>query len=207
MTNLIYLASKSKSRHKLLKDSGIQFKIVEQDADEKSISWGFALADLVKKIALLKMDHVILPLGKNENEICFVLTADTLGVNSNNQICGKPKDKQEAIQMIKSYRKGAQTCTAFCLDRKIWKNNKWIVDDRIMKEVCTEYIFDVPDNFIEEYFALSRLAGIDFMQVSGAVAIEEFGSQFLKSINGSYSAVVGLPMYEVREALTKIDFF
>ena len=44
------------------------------------------------------------------------------------------------------------------------------------------------------------------MNVSGAVAIEEFGAQYLKSISGSYTAVVGLPLYEVKEALIDLNF-
>ena len=104
---------------------------------------------------------------------------------------------------------GAQTATAFCLDKKKWdsNNNNWQTEIRILQYVKSKYIFDVPDNWIERYFELSIAAGINYMNVSGAVAIEEFGAQFLKSIEGSYTAVVGLPMYELRESLSEIGFF
>lgn len=207
MLNTLLVGSKSKSRERLIKESGINFKIVEQDFSENDIPWNLPLENLVKTIALHKMDHVILPLGKKINEHCFVVTADTLGIDSENNICGKPKDKQDAIKKIKSYRNGAQTTTAFCLDKKIWKQNKWEIENRIVKFASAKYIFDVPDNWIDKYIDLSKNSDIDYLKISGAVAIEEFEAQFLKYIQGSYTAVMGLPMYELREALFEIGFF
>jgi septum formation protein len=207
MTKILYLASQSQSRQQLLKDSGIPFKIVPQDADEKNFDHTLPLEDLVKAIAESKMDHVILPSGKNEGEICFVIAADTLGQNAQGKVCTKPVDKNDAIEMIKSYRNGSQTGTAFCLDKKIWKNNCWQVQKRVMGYASAQYIFDVPDDEIERYFDLSLKAGVPYLNVSGAVAIEAFGAQYLKSINGSCTAVVGLPLYEVRQALKELNFF
>jgi len=44
------------------------------------------------------------------------------------------------------------------------------------------------------------------MYCCGAGMVEGFGASFLKSINGSYSAVIGLPLFELRDALKKLDF-
>jgi septum formation protein len=208
MTNILYLASKSKSRQRLLKEAGINFEIIDQNADERSLSWDRPLKELLEIIAIFKMDNIIIPNNLNqENNIIFVLTADTMGVDQNGKIFGKPENKQDAINKIKAYRNGAQTATAFCLDRKIFKNNKWKLEERIINFVSAKYIFDIPDNWIERYFELSLASGINYLQVSGAVAVEEFGAQFLKSVDGSYTTIVGLPMYELREALSKIGFF
>lgn len=207
MSKTLYLASQSQSRQRLLKDSGIQFKIAPQDADEKDFDHNLPLEELVKAIAVSKMNHVILPSGKNEGEICFVLSADTLGQNSQGKICTKPIDKNDAIAMLKSYRNGAQTGTAFCLDKRIYRNNSWQIEKRILGYASAQYVFDIPDKYIEKYFQLSLKAGVSYLNVSGAVAIEEFGAQFLKSINGSYTGVVGLPLYEVHQALDELGFF
>ncbi len=206
MNNTLLLASTSKSRQILLKEAGIPYKLVSQSADESACDWGQNLQEAVESIAKHKMDHVILHSGK-EGEVCYVLTADTMGVNRKGEICGKPKDKNDAIRMIKSYRSGSQTYTAFCLDKKIFKNNSWLVEERIIEIVGAEYIFYIPDNWIERYFELVELEGLSFSQFSGAVAIEAFGAQFVKTINGSYTAVMGLPMFELREALEEIGFF
>ena len=207
MENIILLGSKSKSRQRLLSEASIPFKIIEQSVDETILDWNLPLNDLVESIAVYKMEHIILPMGANENETIFVLTADTLGLDSNGNINGKPKDKADAISKIKSYRNGAETGTAFCLDKKIWKNNNWVLDSRIIRFVSAKYLFYVPDNWIERYLQLSIAAGIHYSQVSGAVAIEEFGAQFLKTVEGSYTAIVGLPMYELRESLEELKFW
>jgi predicted house-cleaning NTP pyrophosphatase (Maf/HAM1 superfamily) len=43
--------------------------------------------------------------------------------------------------------------------------------------------------------------------VSGALAIEGFGEQFVREVSGSYSAILGLPMYQLRKALMSFYFY
>lgn len=204
--SILYLASKSYSRQVLLKQAGINFKTVEQDADEKGCFSGAVLHEVVTSIALKKMEGVNLPSGNSEGEVVFVLSADTMGVDNSGKICGKPESKESAVEMLRSYRNGAETCTAFCLDKKVWKSGAWHLENRVQSHVRARYIFDVPEDEVERYFKLSIDAGLNYMNVSGAVAIEEFGAQYLKTISGSYTAVVGLPIYEVREALKGLGF-
>ncbi len=52
------------------------------------------------------------------------------------------------------------------------------------------------------YFYKSKFPG-----ASGAVAIEDYGAQFLKTVDGSHSAIIGLPLFELREALDELGFF
>ena len=78
-TNILLLGSTSMSRQKLLKEASIQYKIVEQNADEKACDWSLPLQKLVECIAVYKMEQVILP-KFNNNNYCYVLTADTLGI-------------------------------------------------------------------------------------------------------------------------------
>ncbi len=199
-TKMLYLGSTSQSRQMLLNEARIPFTLVEQSADETQCDWGLSLQQVVENIALYKMDHVRLPEAKEE-DICFVLTADTLTENKFGEIEGKPVDRADAIKKLKSARNGVRTGTAFCLDRRIYKDNAWLVDVRIRQFVDATNCFNVPDNAIDFY--------LDNVPVVGAcaIAIEGFGGQFLKEIDGSYTAVVGLPMYELREALIKLGFF
>ncbi|MEX0849776.1 MAG: Maf family protein [Candidatus Dependentiae bacterium] len=196
----LYLGSSSQSRQMLLRDADIPFTLVKQSADETMCDWGLSLQQVVESIALYKMEHIILPKGK-DGEVCFILTADTLTENSAGKLEGKPTDREDAITKLKSSRKGVRTGTAFCLERRVWKNNAWHVDVHLLKFVQASYIFHVPDNAIDFYLDNVPVIG------SGAIAIEGFGSQFLKTIDGSYTAVVGMPMYELRECLTQLGFF
>ena len=200
--NVLYFGSKSQSRRMLLEESQIPFVVVGQDADESQCDWGLPLPQLVSSIALHKMEHVILPDGKHEGDICYVLTADTMSHDKTGKIHAKPVDRDDAIAKIKATAAGSFLCTAFCLDRKVWKQGTWVVDARITDVVSAEFIFCVPDNWIDIY-----LEKTPFLDVSGGIAVEKYGNQFLKTVHGSYSTIIGLPLFEVRKALEKLGFF
>lgn len=196
---VLYLGSSSHSRQLLLREARIPFTLVAQSADESQCDWGLSLQQVVTSIALYKMEHVILPAGQ-EGEVCFVLTADTLTENAAGKLEGKPTDRQDAIEKLRSSREGVRTGTAFCLQRRVYKNDAWKVDKHIVRYVQASYIFNVPDEMIDFYLDHVPVVG------SGAIAIEGFGNQFLERIDGSYSAVVGLPMYELRSSLLELGF-
>ncbi len=202
MNKQLLLGSKSPSRQMLLRQAGIGFTCVEQDADETQCDYALPLEQLVAAIALHKMEHVVLPDGNDEGEVCFVLTADTLSQDLDGTVHGKPVDRTDAISKIKSARKGSRLCSAFCLDRKVWQGDEWRIEKRITKQVAAEYLFYVPDNWIDAYFDNSI-----GLQTANAIAIEGYGEQFLKYVHGSYSTIVGLPMFELREALEETGFF
>lgn len=201
MNHILYLASQSPSRQQLLKEAKIPFKLLKQSADEQACDWGLPLDTLVATIALHKMNHVQLPQGK-EGEIIFVLTADTLSQDKNGVIQGKPKDTADAIAKIKQAREGTRLCTAFYLDKKKFRKGTWELTERIHQVVAAEYLFIIPDAWINQY-----LKNTVSLEVSNAIAVEQYGTQFLKEVRGSYSTIVGLPMFEVREALQNLGFF
>lgn len=200
--NILYLGSKSTSRRMLLDQAKIPYMLVEQDADEGQCDWTQTLQKVTEDIALYKMSQLILPLGQKEGDICYVLTADTLSVDAQGMISGKPVDRQDAIKKIKQARDGMLTGTSFCLDKRLWHNNAWQVSKRICRYVEATYEFIVPDEMIETY--LDNSLG---MKGTQAIAVEEYGAQFLKVVHGSYTAIVGLPVFEVREELKKLGFF
>ncbi len=201
MKNILYLASQSLSRQQLLSEAKIPFELLTQTADEAACDWGLPLHKLVASIARYKMEHADLSGIDREKEI-FVLTADTLSQDENGTIQGKPKDRADAIEKIKEARGGTRLCTGFCLDKKAWKNGQWQMVDRVEQVVHARYKFIIPDEWIETY--LEKSPGLN---CSNAIAVEQYGGQFLKEVQGSYTAIVGLPLYEVREALEKLGFF
>lgn len=221
--NILYFGSKSQSRRMLLQESQIPFVTVSQDADESQCDWGLPLPQLVLSIALYKMQHVILPDGAHEGDVCYVLTADTMSHDKAGVVHGKPVDRDDAIAKIKATAAGSFLCTAFCLDRKVWKPalrslaassealcerrgevgaGAWVLENRVEKIVSAEFTFTVPDSWIDIY-----LEKTPFLDVSGGIAVEKFGNQFLKTVQGSYSTIIGLPLFELREALEKLGFF
>jgi septum formation protein len=199
--NILLVGSKSPSRQMLLRSAQIPFVLVEQDADESLCDWALPLPQIVMHIARFKMESLQLPAGK-DGQVCFVLTADTLAQDKDGTVQGKPADHDDAIAKIKSARDGSNLCTAFCLDKKIWQQGQWKLVERIEQVVHAEYLFAIPDEWIDIYLEKSIA-----LNTAGAVTVEAFGNQFLKMVHGSYSAIIGLPLFELREALEKLGFF
>ena len=205
----LFLASESHSRRRILKECDIPYTIVGQNADEAKCNWTLPIQQVVADIARMKMDHVDMPKSE-EGDIVFVLTADTLTLDSKGNLLGKPTDCYEAIKMIKQIRDGACTGSAFCLDKKVFRDGKWQIIDRIEGYAQAQHIFDVPDQWIDTYLEQTARLGAKTARATkcaGAIAIEEFGQQFVKSIDGSYSAILGLPVFELRQALEKLGFW
>jgi septum formation protein len=202
MNNILLLGSKSYSRKLLLDFARIPYQVIEQDADETQCDWKLAMPQVVANIARYKMEHVVMPGGNAEGQIAFVLTADTLSQEKDGTIGGKPENLEDAIEKIRRARGGMRTGTAFCLDKRVWRSGKWDVQQRIEQYVEASYVFDIPEAWIDRYIAHTIA-----LSASQAIAIEEYGAQFLKEVHGSYSAIVGLPLFEVREALEKVGFW
>jgi septum formation protein len=197
----LYLGSTSASRQMLLREAGIPFVTVTQSADETKCDWNLPLKEVVEHIALYKMQHVQLPVG-TQGQRCFVLTADTLTENAQGKIEGKPIDRADAVAKLKGARAGAvRTGTAFVLERRIYQNNQWEVEEHMVGYAQATYIFDVADAWMDFYLDNVAVSG------AGAIAVEGFGNQFLQKIDGSYAAVIGLPMFELRQALERFGFF
>jgi septum formation protein len=97
-----------------------------------------------------------------------------------------------------SYR----TATGFCIEKRIWRQETWKTLLQNCEVVSSLYTFRVPEHRLEDYFEHSP-----GLAVSGAIAVEDYGLQFLEKIEGSYSTIVGLPLYEVRTTLEEFGFF
>lgn len=197
---LIYLASSSKSRYDLLVSAGFDVHVLKQTCDETKCDYSLPLEKLVSSIALSKMEHVILP-ETNEYEL-YVLTADTLCSDLNGTIYGKPSTRDEARAMIKALRDSSRIATAFCLERKHRIEGVWQTTGRVTRVVTAYCICNLPDDWIEDYLDKTGV-----LNAAGALAIDGYGALFLKTVIGSYSGIIGLPLAELREAMTELGFF
>ena len=164
--------------------------------------WNLPFQEIVMRIALYKMEHVIFTQSDSlDGNICFVLTADTLTYYADNSMSGKPVDRNDAIKKIKKAAEGSTTGTAFCLDKKIWVHDTWQTENRILGYAQGFCRFILPDQWLNAYLKQVSVC------TAGAIFVEGFGMQFVKDVQGSYSAIIGLPMFELREGLQEIGFF
>ena len=207
MDNTLYLASASVQRARMLQEAGISFKPITHTADEKSCAWDIELEPLTRQLAQLKMDHVVLPVLDNSPAHAFILTADTLTTH-NNQIIGKPRDHADAVAIIKQVRDGVLCGTAFCLERRELDGQSWIIQQHYTGYAQGWCSLAITDDDINLYFEnLKRYSGFDYLKLAGAFSITGYGTQFLKEVRGSYTAILGLPMAELREGLNTVGFY
>ena len=202
MKHSLFLASNSASRKSLLEQADIPFQIISQNADESLCDTNRELSLVVLELAQLKMNHAILPQGQFDGQIIFVLTADTLTKDVHGTLHGKPSDRNDAIRILKLCRAGTIIGTAFCLQKLRWQEDSWQVVESVLEYDQAMCVMNVPDEFLNFY-----LDRIPFLTISGAIDIAGVGDQFLEEVNGSYSAVLGLPMCKVRQSLFKLGFY
>ncbi|MBF0381864.1 MAG: septum formation inhibitor Maf [Magnetococcales bacterium] len=177
------LASASPRRLELLAQVGIEPFVYPTDVDE-TLQQNEKPKKYARRMATTKARAGI----KSGYDI--ILAADTVVV-LDGQILGKPIDKQDAAVMLGrlSGRKH-KVITAIAL--YLAKSDKIFA-----KEVKTEVWFKkISQRQINEYIATNEP-----MDKAGAYGIQGVGAALVKKINGSYSGVVGLPLFETLQLL------
>ena len=118
----------------------------------------------------------------------FILSADTI-VFCSNKIFLKPKDKEEAKKFLAFFSGRKHTVlTCICLAKKNLIKVKKVFTKVTFKRLNTQEI--------EEYLLTN-----EWKDKAGAYAIQGYAEKFIKRINGSYSNVVGLPLFETYNLL------
>ncbi|MBW2569595.1 MAG: septum formation inhibitor Maf [Deltaproteobacteria bacterium] len=183
---ILILASKSPRRRYLLEQAGISFSVIPSNFDESTVSLSSPEV-YVKVLAEKKADEV----SKKHPER-WVVGADTI-VLIDSIVLGKPGSRDEARDMLKSLAgQTHQILTGYCI---CCKTKKRCFSETIKTDVLFK---NLSDEEIEWYIHTKEP-----FDKAGAYAIQGFGTFLVKSINGSYTNVVGLPVCEIVEFLIK----
>mgnify|MGYP000297045218 CR=1 FL=1 len=187
MKPMLILASQSPRRKELLSQLGYQFETISADIDESILS-NESPHDYVIRLAIEKAKVV----AENQTADCVVLGSDT-SVIYDNQILGKPANMEECCQHLLMLSNNThQVLTAIAAIRNQQIYSAIISTDVTFKSLSTEEI--------KRYWQTDEP-----QDKAGSYGIQGIGGQFVKQINGSYSAVVGLPLYETAQLLAKLD--
>jgi septum formation protein len=203
--NTLLLASQSASRRRLLDIAQIPYLLYTHAIDERAAcSWQLPIDELVISLARHKMGAISYAnIAVPENHVLFVLTADTLTQDVHGVIHGKPTSYEEARRMLHVFRNNqARIATGFRIERRIWREGAWNIDKFHEEAVEGTCLFSVPEHSVDEY-----LNKVPALSCAGGMEIEGYGMQFVKYTTGSYSAIMGLPLFEVRQALFSLGFY
>tara|TARA_B100000073_G_C23530505_1_gene491804 strand:+ start:178 stop:753 length:576 start_codon:yes stop_codon:yes gene_type:complete len=142
-----------------------------------------------KRIAHEKLQHF-----QNKHKDSIILTADTIAY-SGRTLIDKTEDKYIAFKNLSRLSgKRHRVSTSFCIRN---------LENRIFKKTVTTVVsFKVLSNKdIEDYLKTN-----DWQGVAGSYKIQGIAESFIKSINGSYSNVVGLPLFEVNNLFVSAGY-
>ena len=183
----IYLASGSPRRQELLTQLGVAFEKIVPGIEEQRRS-GESAQQYVTRLARekaqagVKMIHHDLP----------VLGADTI-VILNGEVLEKPRDAAHAAEMLgKLSGETHQVMTAVAL-----------ADGRNTLDALV--VTDVTFRVLSEHDIAGYVASGEPLDKAGAYGIQGLGGCFVRKINGSYQAVVGLPLVETYELLSNFN--
>jgi len=184
--NPLVLASISPRRKAILQQIGIPFETAGSIIDE-SLHREMKPADSACHIAKQKVESI-----EQTYRNRWILGADTIVV-INKTIFGKPKNPEECQDMLSCLKgKTHEVITGFCIHDP---GKKLVHREAVMTKVK---IKELSNTEIEAYIKSGEPFG-----KAGAYAIQGIGSFMIEKINGSYTNVVGLPVFEVVNALVK----
>lgn len=186
---MIVLASSSPRRAELLSQIGVEFIKQTADIDETPHKGELPVA-LVERLARQKAEKV----ADLRRDSLLVLGSDTIGVIDEKPLL-KPESYehfQSMMTMMSGRRHSVITAIAvakYCPVHKKLQIKSEIVESKVVFKVLSE-------QEIENYWRTGEPH-----DKAGGYAIQGIAGQFVKQIEGSYSAIVGLPLYETTELL------
>jgi septum formation protein len=186
--SLIYLASASPRRSALLDQIGVPHRVQPVDVDETAHG-SEPPGRYVQRLAVLKAETLWQSLAAAQRQV--VLGADT-AVVLDDEILGKPRDEQDCRRMLKLLSaRTHQVFTAVALRASGGCQSRVNVSEVTFRKLG--------DDEIHRYWRSGEPA-----DKAGAYAVQGRAALFIERIAGSYSGIMGLPLFETGELLAAV---
>ena len=183
----IVLASASPRRKELLQQIGVQAHCMPVDIDE-SINENESASVYCQRLALEKAQKGWQVSAKNHP----VLGADTIVV-MDDEILGKPKDENHALSMLMALANRQHTViTAVAM---VFQNKQKVVQSSSLVQFSAINEQDV-NNYIKSGEPMDK---------AGSYGIQGYAARWIKHISGSYTGIMGLPLYETMQLIEQFS--
>ncbi len=202
MSKFIYLASQSPRRRQLLEQLGIEYQLLlpnakgdeEEDAEalEEAVS-GESPSHYVQRVTQLKLDAALRRLNRRKLPAAPVLCSDTT-VAIGRTIYGKPEDAKDAARMLGELSGTTHRVLTAVTIGSARKRMAALTDSKVT-------FADMTRAQIKSYVDSGEPMG-----KAGAYAIQGRAAAFVSHMSGSYSGIMGLPMYETAQLLREWGF-
>lgn len=201
MNTFIYLASQSPRRQEILRQMSVRFEMLLPSSDEDSESIEIPLPQekaqpYVERVTLAKSTAALRRWKKSGLPWAPILCADTtvsLPNHPDGEILGKPVDAADAARILtmlsgKVHEVLSSVAVTVSPDEKPIQ----------LVQVSEVQFADLSTDQIDTYIASGETFG-----KAGAYGIQGLGGAFIPSIRGSYSGIIGLPIYETKLLLDR----
>ena len=194
----LYLASQSPRRRQLLEQLGVPYELLLPDDTEdaegiEAVLPGEAPATYVQRVTHLKLDAALDRLKRRRLPVAPVLCSDTT-VALGRTIYGKPQDAKDAQRMLdKLSGQTHRVLTAVV----IGKGQQRVQALSTSRVTCAA----LSARQIAAYVASQEPMG-----KAGAYAVQGRAAAFISHLSGSYSGIMGLPMFETAQLLSSLGF-
>ena len=182
---MLHLASQSPRRRQLLEQLGVQFAVLNVEVPEVRLP-GESPLEYVSRVAREKARAGLASLGNAPGQ--QVLGADT-EVVLDDEVFGKPRDENDAVKMLQ--RLSGRTHAVI--------SAVWIVSRE--REQCETSVSQVRFGVLDEAVIAAYVATGEPCGKAGAYAIQGQGAALIAHLEGSYSGVMGLPVFETAQLL------
>ena len=197
----IYLASQSPRRQELLKQMGVQFKMLLPELGDDTEAIEMPLPNekaraYVERVTLAKSEAALARWQKSNLPWAPILCADTtvsLPNHPSGEILGKPSDAEDANRILSLLSgKTHEVLTAVAITPS---------PDR--KPACLVQVSEVEFAPLSTEQIQAYIASGEPFGKAGAYGIQGLGGRLIPSIKGSYSGIMGLPIYETTQLLAR----
>ena len=185
----IILASQSPRRKEILKLVDLDFDVMPSGCDE-NIEYS-SPADMVSKLSYLKAKDVAEKIKKEDSKNQHLVIGSDTTVFFDNQILGKPKNKEDAFSMLRamSGKSHIVYTGVSVIDTLTDKTETFYEETKVT-------FYDVSDEEINAYIETK-----DPMDKAGAYGVQGKGAFLVKKVEGDYFTVVGLPVAHLLRVL------
>ena len=190
---LLYLASGSPRRQELMQQLNLQFEVVQAPIDESVLADETPQA-YVLRIAVEKAQAGYAKARSHNTRAKIWVVAGDTAVIVDNQIFGKPTNQTDAERML----------TALSGKTHLVLSSLAVISNgqTFTAVNSTSVTFKVlTPQEIQDYWLSGEPVG-----KAGSYAVQGLGARFITSIQGSYSGVMGLPLYELDQLLTESGY-
>ncbi len=191
--SMFILASASPRRSDILNQIGIEFKVIESNADEE-ISDKCPPEKYVEILAERKAEAVFNNISKSEDEV-VVIGADTIVVYGH-EILGKPKDKKDAFNTLRKLQGNKHS--VYTGISVFYKSDNGVVK-KTNSDKTDVYMLPLTDGEILNY-----IESEEPLDKAGSYAVQGKGAVIIEKIDGDFYTVVGMSPSKLYKMLSSI---